>query len=387
MADAAQDAAPPAPRPRRRAVKAIAALVAVAASLLLAEGAARLVTAPPAPAYLDHPYLRRVRAPGASQALISPLTGEPFTLHVDAWGFRATSLEPPGTPKRPGAYRIVFVGASTTENIALPDPLTFPALVERDLPARLGPGAPRLQVANAGLSGNTIADTLSLVTHRLPAVQPDLVVALEGINDLCLALAKQRTGGLDEAHLDDARPPARPSFGDALAARSRLVQLARRAGDRLDARGRAEVVRARRQGQPFTTGLDPQRGLAYFRRSLRQLAAACKAIDVPLLLLTMPTLYKEPLSPEEDAALWMGWLDHGRTNVDPATLRRGMQLYNQAVREAAQEAGCGLLDLEPLVPKDLAHLYDDCHGTAKGNEVIARALVDHLARGLPRPAR
>jgi len=59
----------------------------------LGELAVRALSAPPAPHYLDHPYLRRVRAPGSSHELISPpgtgLEGERYLLHVDGHGFRS----------------------------------------------------------------------------------------------------------------------------------------------------------------------------------------------------------------------------------------------------------------------------------------------------------
>lgn len=83
-------------------------------------------------------------------------------------------------------------------------------------------------------------------------------------------------------------------------------------------------------------------------------------------------------------ALWLGCLDHGALNLDTRTLLRGMQVFNEAVRDLAREQGHLLIELEPAVPKDLEHSYDDCHYTTRGNEVVARQIVAALlAEGSP----
>ena len=120
--------------------------------LLLAEGVARLVVPEPAVYYQAHPYLRRVRAPGSDQTLTDPFDPERrFTLRVDSQGFRSPRGEVPAT-KPAGVYRIFFVGASTTENVVLPDSETFPWLVEQALEARLE--GVDVEAGNTGLSGH-----------------------------------------------------------------------------------------------------------------------------------------------------------------------------------------------------------------------------------------
>jgi glycine/D-amino acid oxidase-like deaminating enzyme len=97
--------------------------------------------------------------------------------------------------------------------------------------------------------------------------------------------------------------------------------------------------------------------------------------------MTHPSLWKEPMSPQEDAALWMGWVNHGELNLDTPTLRAGIAAFNRALREHAAARGHRLIDLDAAVPRDLLHFYDDCHLTARGNEVAARAIVDALLAG------
>ncbi len=370
---------PAAPRPARPRLsarrRALFLAVLLLATLAGAELIARGLTEEPTPGFLGHPYLRRVRTPDQTLRLVSPLTGEKFEMVIDAHGFRSRSLEPPGQPKPPGTYRIFFVGGSTTENIVLPDDQTFTGIIEAELSPRVGK---RLSCVNAGISGNVIADTFSLVAHRILALEPDLVVALEGINDMCGGMSRR----YDPAALGNTSPPRIEVF-DLLRDRSRLVQLASVAAERADAGWRPARIRERRAGLPFTPDVEPTAALPNFRRYLRLLAAVCRESDVPLLLMTMPTLYKDSLSPAEDAALWMGCLDHGRRNIDHPTMLRGMQAFNETVRQVAQEEGTLFLDLAPAVPKDLEHFYDDCHYTARGSRVVADRLMDLLSQGLP----
>lgn len=258
--------------------------------------------------------------------------------------------------------------------MVLPDEQTFPAIIEAELSPRVGK---RLRCVNAGLSGNVVSDTFSLVAHKILALEPDLIVALEGINDMCLGMSRRY-----DPHASGHIPPARPSLSDLLLDRFRLLQLA----DRLTSRSAVERrvrLQAERRGIPFTPDLDPTRALPSFRRYLKMTAAVCREAGVLLLLLTMPTIYRPELTDEELASLWMGYLDHGRINADHRTMLQGMKAFNDAIREVAQEEGTLFLDLDAAVPKDLEHFYDDCHYTARGSRVVADRLMDFLSRGLP----
>lgn len=370
-------AAPDRPRlSTRRKLAFLAALLALA--LVGLELGARAVTSPPRPIYYAHPYLRKVRAPEVPLELISPLDGRKYTAHIDVHGFRGGSLEPPGAPKPPDTYRIFFVGGSTTENGPLPDEDAWPQLVEVELQKKLG-ATPRLRCVNTAIAGNLAADSFALIAHRILTLEPDLIVCLEGINDLCMGMGRR----FDPTVANYTAPP-RPGFADLLTARSRLAQLIQHAASRAETAWEGNASLARRRKSEHTPGLDPLKGLPRFERYLRMIAAVCREADVPLLLMTMPTLFKESMSPAELDVLWMGYMDRGKVNADPPTMLRGMRAFNDTVRQVAREEGTLFLDLEADVPKDLEHLYDDCHYTVKGSRLVAERVTAFLAgRGLP----
>ncbi|HBP20223.1 MAG TPA: hypothetical protein DEA08_20840 [Planctomycetes bacterium] len=292
-------------------------------------------------------------------------------------------MVPPGQPKPANAYRIFFVGASTTENVAVDDAQSFPWLVETQLNAKLGDEV-AVRGVNTGIAGNTIADSFSLIAHRLLALEPDLVVVLHAINDMRMSASAR----FDPSHYADRLAPPKVRFSDLLAQHCKLYRLAERAKQRLRTRSREQKYKDRARETPLSEGVDPARGLPYFQRYLGLIAAVCAEAGVPLALMTQPSLYKPELSQDELAALWMGYVNHGELNFSPEALRQGMVAYNDELRRFAGARGLLLIDLERVVPKDLEHLYDDCHYTVKGNAVIADEITRVLLeRGLPRPKK
>jgi len=363
-------------RPLSRGKKALFFLAFAALGLGFGELAVRVLTKPKPPMFEAHPYLRRVRAENVSHTWVSPIDGRSFTVATDGHGFRTKNLEPVGDPKPAGTYRIFFVGGSTTENIALPDEETFPEIVQVKLRKRLG-GTPKVCTVNTGISGNTIVDSFSLISHRVLALEPDLIVVLHATNDMRISMSDR----FDPTHYEDLIKHKKVRFSDFMEDNSRLFSLSVQLRKGLFGLSGAARYKARRASVPFTTDADPSVGLPHYRRYLAMISAVCAEAKVPVVFMTQPSLYKPNNTPEEDASFWLGVVNHGEVNLDNATLLRGMQLYNAATTEHARARGHLLIDLEPIVPKDLDHFYDDAHYTAKGCAVIADAIVEGLLKG------
>jgi lysophospholipase L1-like esterase len=278
------------------------------------------------------------------------------------------------SPRKPrGTYRIFFVGASTTENAFLPEEKTFPGLVEAGLTERFH-GAPRIEVANAAISGFGVARSLALVEHALIPLEPDLIVVLDGAND-CLS-------DLDgESPLE---PFEAPTLRDWITAQSRLVGLLDARLSRKDSDMRRFLARRRRvaRATPYTRGgdLDPRPGLARFKQRLTWLALVCREAGVPVVFLTQPTLWKSENAPAERDAM-VGLLSKGGVHLDPAASFLRMEAYNEAIRAVAREQRMTLVDLACEVPATLEDFCDDVHMTAAGNRRVAETILRALASG------
>jgi lysophospholipase L1-like esterase len=108
----------------------------------------------------------------------------PGTCFLNNAGFRGKNVE---MPKPADTYRIICVGGSTTEE-GPTDDTTYPALLEKKLTA-VFPGKP-IEVVNCGISGMNTASHLMRFADYL-ALEPDLIVMYEGVNDAASNLPMQ----------------------------------------------------------------------------------------------------------------------------------------------------------------------------------------------------
>lgn len=97
---------------------------------------------------------------------------------MNNYGFRDADII---TPKPEGVYRILCVGASTTEEGPVND-LTYPALLEMRLNKHFGFN--RVDVVNCGISGmNSLKHRMKMADYL--ALEPDLIVVYNAVNDIC----------------------------------------------------------------------------------------------------------------------------------------------------------------------------------------------------------
>jgi lysophospholipase L1-like esterase len=105
-------------------------------------------------------------------------TGKDREIRFNSGGFRIDGEV--GMPKPPDEIRIFVVGGSTVlQGATLAD--SIPGAIETALHAD---GLPRARVYNFGVTAFLSGQELSLLVHRLASLQPDLVIAYDGGNDL-----------------------------------------------------------------------------------------------------------------------------------------------------------------------------------------------------------
>ncbi len=363
---------------REKIVKLLLGVAGVCVLLLLAaEGVARLVAPPPPPLYVHHPLLGPSLAPNTVMDRLS--IDEPpvvFKLEVNALGFRGKRMKEAAKPK--GTYRVFFLGASTVENVLLPEERTFPGRVDDALAERFK-GAPPVEVANTGVSGTGLEYSLGMLVNRVLPLEPDLCVFLHGHNVFFDSMR------LDWDPKAPPLPPPPPKFKDWLASTSRLVAL-------LEARKRAESSRTdnkkwwyeghrrerqvqfEKDGKKYPTPkVDVKRGIPHFKQQLHRLALLCRDAGAACAFLTQPVLYKDGIAAAEEAAIQGVHIDG--QNLDTPTLKYAMDAYNEAIRQVCREEGAILVDAAAEVPRDLAHFVDDAHLTSKGNEAVAASVL------------
>lgn len=251
--------------------------------------------------------------------------------------------------------RIFCLGGSTTE---------FTDRAGRGWPDRVeerlkGAGGERpVEVYNLGRQWYTSLHTLINFEVNLRPHKPDIIVVMHAVNDLL-------------HNADFCRfsfGPFRNDYGHFYGPVSRIVH-------------RQSVLQLFLREARSTWYWSPREvvdthtfpGLEPFTRNLRTLIDLARVDGAIVVFVTQPHLYKEHMPPAELPVLRM--LRNGGTGEQrewsPETMMRGMNTYNNAVRQLAAAKSVPLVDLEPLIPKTLEYFYDDVHYRQRTFDLVA----------------
>lgn len=342
----------------------------------------------------DHPYLRTDWVPGFERTyLIEGIARQKGSMRfkINEFGFRSSSMKSQKKPE--GTYRIFFLGGSTTEELYLPEEKTFPFLVEKKLTRAYPPQ--RFECANGGISGYLAADVLAALIYKVLYYEPDLVVVMLGVNDLLYGTTSRydplrRANYRKSLYSPGYQESVRSSLGKILKRSHFLTLLKWRLWNRIfppDAEKYKTVLdqydawRKERRERPFTS-ISESQSLDDFLKYLKEIIFVSQGHGVRLILMTEPSVYQENLPAEIDEKLWMGWRGAGNrsihVNLSPDFLLRGMNRFNNAVRELSRQYGVELIDLEKEIPKNLQYFYDDVHLTPAGGERAGDVISGYL---------
>lgn len=302
---------------------------------------------------------------------IMPGVHGPTRYTTNDYGLRGPRLGDPETEQssdRP--YRILCLGASTTECVYLDDQKTWTRLLMDECNDRTR-RRNHYWVAAAAVSGCATRDHLAFLRENPLLERFNSVIVLAGINDLGLAL------------LDRDVPPPAPLIWSRLAIPKLISQIwsRRTAARRLEAEDPhgGNYVKRRDRRAKAKLVIDPpdlSAALDRFRRRLREMIAAARDRGVEPVLLTQPVLWSQLLSAEARGLLWMGELPDG-DYLAVSSLRALIDQYNRALRDVCDEADVSCIDLAAMSGVD-AYFYDDCHFNEEGAAEVAHLVADGI---------
>lgn len=289
---------------------------------------------------------------------------------TNSHGFRG---EPIARDKPAGVFRIFFMGGSTVQCRSVDFEASHVRLLEKRLRARYPER--RIEVQNVGHEWYTTRHSLSNYLFRLKDFKPDALILYHGINDLCRSFAPARFASgpprADYAHFwgPMAGPALTPFHRSPLPYPYLLGWLGQ---DFLY----SDLLAAR------PTAIDDFASLRPFERNLRSLVAATRADGARLMLATQPYSYREDMSAEERALVWMNsyLCEQDGRYPDISSMARGLAAFNDATRRVAASAELPLVDLAAGVPKDGVHFRDGVHYREAGNQVIAGLVFEAIER-------
>ncbi len=281
------------------------------------------------------------------------------------------AFDPASDVTPPGAVRILTLGGSTTRNTWLSEPEMYPSVLQRLLQER-HPRQP-IAVFNAGMEWYTTRHSLINYVSNMNSWQPHTVIIMHAINDLIRSFSDP----------DYAAGPYNRLwshyYGPAIHGRRPPPFAVRLAAPFLEAW--FSSIRIRSTDVPLERFVS----IRDFERNLHTLVHYAQADGARVVLMTQPSLYKERLSTEEEAILWLGRLfckepaGPFRMHYPSArSLARAMSAYNATTRRVAEETGATLVDLAPAIEKSRENFADDVHYTVAGAARVAAVVANAI---------
>lgn len=332
-----------------------------------------------------HPYLAYASRPGFS--IDQRAQGGQQVSH-NSLGFRGkeTTWEKP-----PGVFRIACLGGSSTygQSESCDDAL-WPARLEVLLNQDAAPGAPRVEVINAGCQGYSTFESMINLELRVVDFEPDLVLVYHGINDMRCALYRQPVR--DNTHWRAVWPVERPSRLEQLVQASTTFRFIRSLDD-------GWIVRRRQLGSYVIVAFDPVAdqyfksdppalGFDNIRRNLQSIVAVSRTHGAKPIFLTQAMRYSDlDLAPSREMQTW------------------GLQRVKELLREVGGELDVPVLDIAPTIEAEAARqlaagevvevkgkvqdlvFTSEVHFTDAGSDLMARTLAAALVAGSHVPGR
>jgi len=303
-------------------------------------------------------------------------------------------------------YRLLCVGGSTTNCMALDDSEAWPqVLMERVNEAK---GDPRfLWVTASGKEGRNSRHHIAHAEHLVPRI-PDLdhVLIYCGINDVVSWILQDKFTQDDLADPTQWREIVAESFWISSYTPSDLpwyrhLQLWRllstikddmetamnasreEGGDRIDVDFQQwmQIRKNKRQERSFRR-LDAARlerfevEVAAYRDRLVRLADSARAAGAEPIFMPQAMHYRD-LSEEELRHLWVGRFPD-KTMIDPDQLQDLVDQVNDVMREVAAEMNVALVDLPALLQGEEKIFHDGVHFSEHGSRTAAQLIATAL---------
>lgn len=306
-------------------------------------------------------------------------------LHINSHGFRADEI----TKAKPeGTYRIFVVGGSTVLCDKVPFEKTHVRILEKLLQQHYQKQI-RIEVLNAGNSWHTSEHSIIKYLFKIKDYDPDLIILWHAINDLYRSFAPERMGPREfQSDYSHFFGPVSDIVMEHFKQNERIWPniiphslLLNRLYFLFERRLYTDLRKAIRTHKLKAIDISEFPSLKSFKRNLNSIVKIIQNDQVKLILATQPFLYNEILSEVEKKHIWFPEAFCINKNNEYPNLRSmelGMNLFNSETKKIAELHHIPLVDLEAHVPKNREFFLDDCHYTAKGNQLVAETLFEFI---------
>jgi lysophospholipase L1-like esterase len=287
------------------------------------------------------------------------------TCTINNVGFRGTSRVD-ARPK-PATFRVVILGESAAFSYDVDDKDTWAALVEDGLEKEFPDS---IEVINAAVPGYSVFDSKINYLYQIRRLSPDAVVVYHTWNDMKYFKA-----------LDEGLPLFKGvASADRVKSTLRHVQVAWRVRNFYH-----QFILPRRRENTYGDSLSStavriqDRGPAHQweRQNYRDLAQLLKSDGVLPIFVSQASLLSS-YNLRDPAIRAVIYAEYQGLSMEE--ILRQWEATTRIIAEAAEEGDAIFVDAFSRCPRDLEHFYDHVHLTERGNEAVARIIVDELRR-------
>ena len=293
-------------------------------------------------------------------------------------------------------FRILCLGGSTTLCGDLPEAKSYPDVLEKKL-QHYYPSL-KIEVLNGGMYWYATKHSLINYASYCRRWQPNLVIVMHAINDLYRSFSPPEfaVGDYNDnwSHfygpsIKGARPEPFLTFEQHLCKKCRpfLKKLVNMWYAGLVSKKRVIYID---EPEPILSSVDfpieRYVSLSMFKEHLEGIVKYVKVDASDVLILTMPSLYKETMSEEEISSLWFGrsfCCTQGDTQLEFASYKSlyiAMRAFNKAAERIALSENAFFADMANAIPKNLKYLKDDCHYTKKGAKLLGESVAKIIVK-------
>lgn len=286
---------------------------------------------------------------------------------INSLGFRGREFP---AIKKPGTLRVICLGGSTTFDIgSIGKARPWPDVLESELRRRLGTDS--VEVLNLGIPGSTSLDSLIDLQIRALALDPDVLVVYQGLNDFNYSTTPARPDARSDSFPLEA--PPRSAFMRWLRMHSVLfAKTEGRIGALL-----SKILPGSGDGKPIDDGgKSLEAGLAKFDSNVKAIAAIARANHVPLVLPEVVLPF--PQGAPADCSM-CSRLSSVLAGIEPDRIKAMFGRYSAVLTNvAAQGEGVYPIATSGFVPSEDRYYHDPVHFGPAGSEVMGARMAEAL---------
>ncbi|KYG79442.1 hypothetical protein AWW67_13820 [Roseivirga seohaensis] len=289
-------------------------------------------------------------------------------------------------------FGILALGGSTTECLTLGDHNIWTNLLEEKLNLN---SDLKFTVGNIGASGlNSRHHLQQLLQLHKKYSGLKAVMLLVGINDFLLDLhfPNKEIDSLSIARSAFKQYPRR--FNIHWYERTEIYMhlkkvkhnwINNRFDDKNDIVFTVENYRERLKNLSPTLALpDLSNNLTKYKNNIAAIYSYCIKNDLELILVTQPVLWHKNMSNYEWELTATAIKQEGTTTYSPQEYEKGMEMYNDVLRDFEEKDKVTLIDLSFELPKDTTVFFDFCHFNIQGAKKVSDVIFDNIsAKFLP----